>query len=67
MTFLRSDFKWSLNCPFDTVESSAGMDAALIDGEVEVEAFPVVVQGPPDSDGMLTLNASAIVLSNVEN
>jgi hypothetical protein len=36
------------------------IDAALVDGGVEGEASPLVIEGPSKSDGLLTLNATDI-------
>jgi hypothetical protein len=36
------------------------IDAALVDGEVGGEASPIVIEGPSESDGLLTLNATDI-------
>ena len=36
------------------------IDATLVDDEVEGEASPIVIQGPSESDGLLTLNATGI-------
>jgi hypothetical protein len=34
------------------------IDAALVDGGVEGEASPIVIEGPSESDGPLSLNAT---------